>query len=337
VSSERTMAEFVIGPLVSMVKEKVSSYLLDQYKVMEGMEEQLKTLERQLPAILDIIQDAEVNGANRPGVRVWLKDLKTLAYKANDVFDEFKYEALRREAKKKGHHNMLGIDTVSLLPAHNPILFRHRMAKKLQKIVQTIEVLVTEMNAFGFSHLEQAPPSEQWRKTDSIIVDSDKDIVSRTRDEEMKKIVRILLDEASNMDLTVLPIVGMGGLGKTTFVQLIYNEPAIENHFELRRWCCVSDDFDVRNIANTICMNTEKDREKALQDLQKEISGKRYLIVLDDVWNRDADKWGKLKTCLKQGGTGSAVLTTTRDAEVARIMTMGVAEAYSLEIWVRSI
>ena len=97
------MAEFVIGPLVSMVKEKVSSYLLDQYKVMEGMEEQLKTLERQLPAILDIIQDAEVNGANRPGVRVWLKDLKTVAYKANDVFDEFKYEALRREAKKKGH------------------------------------------------------------------------------------------------------------------------------------------------------------------------------------------------------------------------------------------
>ncbi|KAG2549971.1 putative disease resistance protein RGA4 [Panicum virgatum] len=325
------MAEFVIGPLISMVKEKLSSYLLDQYKVMEGMEEQRKILERKLPAILDIIQDAEVKGAYRPGVRAWLKDLKTVAYEANDVFDNFKYEALRREAKKKGQYNMLGIDTVSLLPAHNPILFRHRMAKKLQKIVQTIEVLVAEMNAFGFTHLEPAPPSVQWRKTDSIMLDSDKDIVSRSRDEEMKKIVRILLDEASNMDLMVLPIVGMGGLGKTTFVQLVYNEPAIKKHFELRRWCCVSDDFDVGNIANTICRNIEKDREKALQDLQKEISGKRYLIVLDDVWNRDADKWGKLKTCLKQGGTGSAVLTTTRDSEVARIMTMGVAQAYSLE------
>ena len=53
--------------------------------------------------------------------------------------------------------------------------------------------------------------------------------------------------------------------------------------------------------------------------------------MLDDVWNRDADKWGKLKTCLKQGGKGSAVLTTTRDSKVAEIMTMGVVEAHNIE------
>ena len=53
--------------------------------------------------------------------------------------------------------------------------------------------------------------------------------------------------------------------------------------------------------------------------------------MLDDVWNRDADKWGKLKTCLKKGGKGSAVLTTTRDSKVAEIMTMGVVEAHNIE------
>lgn len=147
------MAELVI----SMVKEKASSYLLDQYRVMEGMEEQ-----RKLPAILDIIQDAE-KGAFRPGVRAWLKDLKEVSYEANDVFDEFKYEALRREAKKKGHHR---IKAFTSFPARNPIVFRYRMGKKLCKIVQTIQVLVTEMTTFGFRHLQQAPPSNQWRKTD---------------------------------------------------------------------------------------------------------------------------------------------------------------------------
>ncbi|XP_066361939.1 putative disease resistance protein RGA4 [Miscanthus floridulus] len=328
------MAELllVIGPLISTVKEKASSYLLDQYKVMEGMEEQRKTLERKLPAILHIIQDAEEKGASRPEVAAWLKDLKTAAYEANDVFDEFKYEALRREAKKKAHHSKLGSEVARLLvPARNPIVFRYRMGKKLCRIVQTIEALVTEMNTFGFRHLQQAQPSRQWRQTDSIIIDSDRDILSRSRDREKKKIVGMLLDQASNMDLMVLPIVGMGGMGKTTFVQLIYNDPAIEKHFELRRWCCVSDDFDVSTIASNICQTNEKGREKSLQELQSIISGKKYLIVLDDVWNRDADKWGKLKTCLKQGGKGSAVLTTTRDAEVAHIMTMGVAEAHNIE------
>ncbi|TVU23450.1 hypothetical protein EJB05_25817, partial [Eragrostis curvula] len=325
-----TMAELVIGPLVSMVKEKASSYLLDQYKVMEGMEEQRTTLERKLPAILDIIQDAEEKGAFRPGVRAWLKDLKKVSYQANDVFDEFKYEALRREAEKKGHYSL---KTLRRFPARNPIVFRYRMGKKLQKIVQTIEVLVTEMNTFGFRHLQQAPTSKQWRKTDPIMVDSDKDIISRSREEEKKKILKILVDEASSKDLTVFPIVGMGGLGKTTFVQLVYNDPAIEDHFELRRWCCVSDDFDAATIASALRQTnrSDKGREKELQDLQSMISGKKYLIVLDDVWDLDHDNWGKLKTCLKYGDKGSVVLTTTRNAKIAQRMTMGVTEAYNIE------
>uniref|UniRef100_A0A0D3F433 Uncharacterized protein n=1 Tax=Oryza barthii TaxID=65489 RepID=A0A0D3F433_9ORYZ len=205
------------------------------------------------------------------------------------------------------------------------------MSKKLSKVVRTMDVLVRQMNDIGFTQRQQVTPSMQWRQTDSIMIDSDKDIVSRSRNEEKEKIIKILVEQEGNGGLMVLPIVGMGGLGKTTFVQLIYNEPLVKEHFSLQRWCCVSDDFDIGNIARNICHSQEKNHEKALQDLQKELSGQRYLIVLDDVWNRDADKWGKLLTCLKQGGRGSTILTTTRDAEVARVMTMGVPGAYNLE------
>ncbi|KAM0925260.1 hypothetical protein ACQ4PT_004292 [Festuca glaucescens] len=260
------MAEFLIGPLISTVREKASSYLLNQYKVMEGMEEQREILDRKLPAILDIIQDAEEKGVYRPGVRAWLDALKKVSYEAIDIFDEFKYEALRCEAMKKGQHRKLGMDIVSLFPAHNPIVFRYRMGKKLWKIVQTIETLVAEMNAFGFQHLQQAPLYKQWRQTDSIMPDSDKDIVSRSRGDEKTRIVKT------------------------------HNE----------------------------------DREKALQGIQKSVRGKRFLVVLDDVWNEDADKWEKLKTCLKHGGKGSVILTTTRKAQVAQIMKMGVDESHNL-------
>uniref|UniRef100_A0A0E0J423 NB-ARC domain-containing protein n=1 Tax=Oryza nivara TaxID=4536 RepID=A0A0E0J423_ORYNI len=308
------MAEFLVRPLLSAVTNKASSYLVYQYKVMEGMEQQRKALERMLPLILSVIQDTEEKRSKKPELSAWLDELKKVSYEAIDVFDEFKYEALRREAKKKGHDATLGKGIVSLFPHRNPIVFRYRM----------------EMDYSGLIKQQQETP-KQWRQTDSIMVDTEKDIISRSRDEEQKKIIKMLLDEARGKDLTVLPIVGMGGLGKTTFAQLIYNDPEIEKYFPLRRWCCVSDVFDVVTIANSICMSTERDREKALQDLQKEVGGKKYLIVLDHVWNRDSDKWGKLKTCFKKGGMGSVVLTTTRNAEVARIMVIGEVPVHNLE------
>lgn len=293
----------LLGPLIALVNRQVSNYLLQQYQELDGMEEQLTILERKLPAILDVIIDAEEQGTHRPGVSAWLKALKAVAYKANDIFDEFKYEALRREAKRRGNHGNL---STSIVLANNPLVFRYRMSKKLRKIVSSIEDLVADMNAFGFRYRPQMPTSKQWRQTDSIIIDSE-NIVSREK--EKQHIVNLLLTDASNRNLMVLPIIGMGGLGKTTFAQIIYNDPEIQKHFQLRKWVCVLDDFDVTSIANKISMSIEKECENALEKLQQEVRGKRYLLILDDVWNCDADKWAKLKYCLQRyGGVGSAIL-----------------------------
>ncbi|CAL4956730.1 unnamed protein product [Urochloa decumbens] len=315
------VASMVVGPLLSLVKEKASSYLLDQYKVMEGMEEQHKILKRKLPAILDVIADAEEKATRREGVKAWLEEVKTVAYEANEAFDEFNYEALRREAKEKGHIRKLGLHAVKLFPTHNRVAFRKRMGNKLRRIVQTIEVLVSEMNAFGFSYQNQAPAPKQWRQTASIIVDP-KNIASESRAEEMREIVKMLIDNANNANLMVLPIFGMGGMGKTTLAQLIYNDPDVQKHFQqMHKWICVSDDFDVCSLANKICDSSDDNNlEKALQTLQGHLSGKRYLLVLDDVWNENINKWEKLKASLKHGGVGSAILTTTRNKGIAEFM-----------------
>nr|AAQ96158.1 powdery mildew resistance protein PM3b [Triticum aestivum] len=323
-----------IGPLVSMLKDKASSYLLDQYKVMEGMEEQHKILKRKLPAILDVITDVEEQAmAQREGAKAWLQELRTVAYVANEVFDEFKYEALRREAKKNGHYIKLGFDVIKLFPTHNRVAFRYKMGRKLCLILQAVEVLIAEMQVFGFKYQPQPPVSKEWRHTDYVSIDP-QEIASRSRHEDKKNIIGILVDEASNADLTVVPVVAMGGLGKTTLAQLIYNDPEIQKHFQLLLWVCVSDTFDVNSLAKSIVEaspNKNVDTDKPpLARLQKLVSGQRYLLVLDDVWdNKELRKWERLKVCLQHGGMGSAVLTTTRDKRVAEIMGADRA-AYNL-------
>uniref|UniRef100_K3ZQ21 Uncharacterized protein n=1 Tax=Setaria italica TaxID=4555 RepID=K3ZQ21_SETIT len=329
------LATMVVGPLVSMVKEKASSYLLDQYQVMEGMEEQHKLLKRKLPAILDVIADAEQQAAkHREGAKAWLEEVRTVAYKANDVLDEFKYEALRRKAKVEGHYKALGMDVIKLFPSHNRVVFRYKMAKRLCMILQEIDVLIAEMNAFRFKFKPQPQMPMQWRQTDACIPTESVEIASKSRAQETKVLVDRLLAGASSKDLMVLPIVGMGGLGKTTLAQLVYNDPEIQKHFELRLWVCVSEDFDVDSLANRIvkengCKASES--SSALDNLQKAVSGKRYLLVLDDVWNRDEpSKWERLKSYLQHGGSGSSVLTTTRDEAVAKLMMGTTERAYKL-------
>uniref|UniRef100_K3ZQ25 Uncharacterized protein n=1 Tax=Setaria italica TaxID=4555 RepID=K3ZQ25_SETIT len=337
------LATMVVGPLLSMVKEKASSYLLDQYQVMEGMEEQHKLLKRKLPAILDVIADAEQQAAKqREGAKAWLEEVRTVAYKANDVLDEFKYEALRRKAKAEGHYKALGMDVIKLFPSHNRFVFRYKMAKRLCMILQEIDVLIVEMNTFRFEFKQQPQMPMQWRQTDACIPTESVDIASESRAQETKDLVHQLLKSskdrllagASSKDLMVLPIVGMGGLGKTTLAQLVYNDTEIKKHFELRLWVCVSDDFDVDSLANRIVKENgceASGSSSALDNLQKVVSGKRYLLVLDDVWNRDEpSKWERLKSYLQHGGSGSSVLTTTRDEAVAKLM-MGTTEgAYKL-------
>ncbi|XP_047081967.1 putative disease resistance protein RGA4 isoform X1 [Lolium rigidum] len=325
------MAEMVvsmaIGPLVSMLRDKASNYLLDQYNVMEGMEEQHKILKRKLPAILDIITYAEEQAtAHMEGAKAWLQELKTVAYEANEVFDEFKYEALRREARSNGHYRKLGFDVIKLFPTHNRVEFRRKMGIKLCRILRDIEALIADMQAFGFKYQPQPQPSvsKQWRQTDYVIIDP-REIAMRSRDREKKNIVDILLGQASNPDLVVVPIVGIGGIGKTTLAQLIYNEPQVQKHFQLLLWICVSDTFDVNSLAKSIVEASPKKSDDIykppLDRLQKLVSGQRYILVMDDVWNRDVYKWERLKGSLQHGGSGSVVLTTTRNKQVADIMT----------------
>nr|XP_023900465.1 putative disease resistance protein RGA4 isoform X2 [Quercus suber] len=145
------------------------------------------------------------------------------------------------------------------------------------------------------------------------------------REDDKKAIIGLLQDFDVKENVTFISIVGIGGLGKSTLAQYIYNDEMVNGHFELKMWVCVSDVFDVKTIAgNMITSATKKKPESLLMEqlqdeLLKILDQKIYLLVLDDVWIEDKATWGKLKTLLLDGKRGSKVVITTRTKLVADI------------------
>ncbi|KAJ0860841.1 putative P-loop containing nucleoside triphosphate hydrolase, leucine-rich repeat domain superfamily [Helianthus annuus] len=118
----------------------------------------------------------------------------------------------------------------------------------------------------------------------------------------------------------------MGGVGKTTLGRLLYNDPQVKDHFQLKAWVCISDDFDVFKISQTIFqdVNREKTEFKDLNQLQKALTeqfkDKRFLLVLDDVWTENYENWEKLVLPFHSGAPGSKIIMTTRKKELHRIL-----------------
>ena len=160
------------------------------------------------------------------------------------------------------------------------------------------------------------------------------------RDEDRVAIITLLLESKPEIEdnVLVIPIVGMGGLGKTTLAQIVFNEKEVQRHFELMIWVCVSETFDLKLIVRKIIKSATNssnlgdiEMEQLQKDLRKVLGRKRYLLVLDDVWEESREKWLRLKDLLVSGEKGSGVVLTTRSKIVAEI-TAGTVPPYQLGI-----
>ncbi|PIA33927.1 hypothetical protein AQUCO_03900050v1 [Aquilegia coerulea] len=319
------MAEALISVVLEQLGTIAISELVKEVELLAGVEEEVESLIGTLTLIQGVLEDAEQKQVTNKAVKFWLDKIKEISYDAEDVLDEWNTRILiskllqpdvNAPVKEKVRSHLFNFFCCA-----KPIVIRHAIGVKIRELNEQLEG-VAKKDMFNLT--ENQSQRESRPMTSSIVDVSD--IYGRHVDKAV--IMSKLMSEASHHDLKVpvISIVGTGGFGKTTLVQLILKEKQVIDNFEKQIWVCVSDPFDHEKVAKQIieqAMGKVIDSvgwEALHRKLSESIQGKRFVLVLDDVWSLNGEIWKQLKTSLNGGAIGSRIIITTRDKKIAERM-----------------
>ncbi|WVZ51338.1 hypothetical protein U9M48_002491 [Paspalum notatum var. saurae] len=319
--------------------------------------QRLERLLRRIQATLDDVGEREFQLDK--SVKLWVEELTDLARDGEDVLDGYRYEMLRRHFQLKLQG---AADDASASPSsrkRNHEEDGSSISERIRKITRRFQIstdraamqLIPEEDAAKserieviihcFEEISRDRAALQLGENDGRrIAERDYEWESRTtshlfdeslvfgRIDEKERIIGSVLSCSQGTGTQVLPVVGMGGIGKTTLAQMVYNDRRIQKHFSLMGWIHVSETFDLRRltIAITESLTRESCEYKELSSihrfLKQKLDGKSVFLVLDDLWNQRQSSWEKFLVPF-QFAERVTIIVTTRSNEVARLVQSG--------------
>ncbi|PHT73941.1 hypothetical protein T459_21218 [Capsicum annuum] len=256
--------------------------------------------------------------------------LKAFLEDFTNVFHEdIKMKHLERMIQEAAH----GLEDI--IDSHRLVLRQSRRERRQANTIfhQNLEYAIEEIGLIQrevtkkiqlsrfnckISHSRDTSPQFPWDQKD-MIVGLDKDLL---------KIKDRLIVQSSRLE--VVPIVGMGGIGKTTLARRVYDDSLITYHFYVRAWINVSQEFDTRDIFLSILrsisvVRDEVERNSTTEQLAERVyrslKGRKYLIVLDDMWSIEA--WQHVRRSFPDDHNGSRIVMSTRLVDVASSASSG--------------
>ncbi|XP_062015414.1 disease resistance protein RPM1-like isoform X1 [Rosa rugosa] len=303
---------------------KLATILENEGTTIAGVRHEVDEIKEEFLSMKAFLLDAEANKPKTEGQKLWVARIRDLAYDVEDIIDEFMYHMYEEQS---GGRLSRGLHKTIRAPCN--IWFRHKIAKKLQKITDMIKAIPERNQRYGVGLVGGATTSEDIQKLVQNQAESSFFIME---DElvgiEGKKQILMgwLMDDEQHQ--TVISVVGMGGAGKTTLVAKTFTNELVKRHFDCYAWITVSQTYDVVHLFRSLIRELYKSRKEdfpailnamsrieLLELLVNYLESKKYLVILDDVW--DIKVWREIKVSLHDRRLGSRVVLTTRNEEVA--------------------
>ncbi|KAJ1256603.1 hypothetical protein BS78_K341400 [Paspalum vaginatum] len=314
-----------IGSIIS----KLADLLNAEYKLQTGVKKQVESLTRELESAQDFLREIDTvppDQLNRQAKR-WADEVRDASYDMEDILDTFlvsvngpnstadttKLKRLQKKlrglliSKTKARHNIAG--------AIGDIMKRLQDAKDRQGRY-TVEGFVTR----------PSPPSLVDPRLAAMykLQETQPIGIENSRDELASLLSSQLGNDVSDNKRKIVSVVGVGGLGKSTLAKAVYED--MKGQFSCRAFVPIGRNPDLKKILRDILIELNKDKytdlkftvlddRQLIDELRAILEGKRYFIVIDDVW--DIKSWEAITCALVENNNGSRIIVTTRNSEVA--------------------
>ncbi|KAG8479541.1 hypothetical protein CXB51_029174 [Gossypium anomalum] len=295
----------------------IGKLLTEEAIYLWDVEEQVDRLQTELKWMQSSLMEAETQQSKDERIRLWVAEIRELAYDAEDVVEEF---AFKIGFKHKG--GLPGCIKKSTCLVRKGWEL-HETKSKIEKIIARIIDLVRRLQAYGVRELkdgrEGSSSSTEMRESrrpyPHIMDDNIVGLVDDT-----KELVSILKDQRRECSRIIL-IWGMGGLGKTTLAKKIYQHPEVIDYFDHLAFVYISQQCQTRKVWEDILSCFKKldkdDRKKRDEELAEKLfnilKDKKCLVILDDIWTIGA--WDNLKHAFPLD-SHSKILLTSRNSRI---------------------
>ncbi|XP_062162064.1 putative disease resistance protein At1g50180 [Alnus glutinosa] len=313
---DRTLIISVVNVLLQQLPQ-----LIEGASFPSRVEDEVKSFQRELERINIFLKNSDGKRNKHENVKKLVKQIIEVSYEAKDVIDTFILKV--QEHKKR---NIAG----QFIYIFSHVTMLWDVAKKIEALNKEINKIYDNIQKYGIERAEE-----------SVVAETEKALYRRRRHVEEDDVVGFLHDSdtllnqltrgTKNSKLDVISIIGMGGLGKTTLAKKIYNNDRVKRHFHCRAWVYVSQDFKTRELLLEILksqitisdewtrklegMSEYQAKECLVEKLLEYLEGKRYLVVMNDIW--EIEVWNEVKYAFPDNSNGSRILITSRIKEVA--------------------